>query len=297
MLGKLSKLLSGRTGDSSVHLGVFGKHPGWDDHIDDIGLDTQELIAIKRVLYIDGIARNIDSGSWDKLGPDESIRGFDHMFLWIVGDSHLCGLIWSSSDGKGRSRYPMIVCAHWTAARALPVGRAARVLGRLKDACVATTDRTAVLQSVDEARSQLDALAREPTRAAGGLRRFADAPGMIRVVYELGPALEEQFEGVGRQVRVPLDPTDEGPSADPIADLERWGAFLTKAGRGRPLLMIQPRGREWLDAVIGPVSPAHLFCLLAGERAMPLTTQIPFEIGPRDEAKARAVVRIATGDA
>ena len=296
MLGKLSKLLSGRARDVRVHLGVFGKHPGWDDHIDDIGLDTEGLIAIKRVLYVDGISRNIDSGSWDKLQPGESIPGFDHMFVWTVGDSQSCGLIWSSSDGKGRSRYPMIACAQWTAERAVPVGAAVRVLGQLRDACVATTDRSRVLQGVGEARAQLDALPPEQSRRAD-LRRLGEAPGLLRVVYELGPALEEQFEGVGRQVRVPLNLANEDSGADPIAEMERWGAFLIKAGRGRPLLMIQPRGREWLDAVIGPVSPAHLFCLLAGERAMPLTTQIPFEIGPRDEARARAVVRAATGDA
>jgi hypothetical protein len=33
---------------ASGHLGAFGKHPGWNDHLDDQGLDTNELINLKR---------------------------------------------------------------------------------------------------------------------------------------------------------------------------------------------------------------------------------------------------------
>jgi len=47
-----------------VFVAAFGKHPAWDDHIDDIGLDMDTLIAAKRILYVQGIGGNIDSGSW-----------------------------------------------------------------------------------------------------------------------------------------------------------------------------------------------------------------------------------------
>ena len=38
-----------------VALAAFGKHPGWDDHVEDLGLETQSLNLAKTVLYVDGI--------------------------------------------------------------------------------------------------------------------------------------------------------------------------------------------------------------------------------------------------
>ena len=46
----------------SAHVGAFGKHPGWDDHLDDIGLNTEPLIAAKQYLYVQGIGGVIDAG-------------------------------------------------------------------------------------------------------------------------------------------------------------------------------------------------------------------------------------------
>src|SRR5947208_3276593 len=53
--------------EPALYLAAFGKHPGWNDHLDDLGLDTDALINAKRLLYIQGISQNIDSGAWDKL--------------------------------------------------------------------------------------------------------------------------------------------------------------------------------------------------------------------------------------
>ncbi len=59
-----------------VALAAFGKHPGWDDHIEptpsgitpaDLGLETESLNLAKTVLYINGIGGQIDSGAWEKL--------------------------------------------------------------------------------------------------------------------------------------------------------------------------------------------------------------------------------------
>ena len=54
-----------------VHVAAFGKHPGWDDHIEEIGLDSDLLVKAKRLLYTEGIAGNIDSGAWEKLEPEK----------------------------------------------------------------------------------------------------------------------------------------------------------------------------------------------------------------------------------
>ena len=45
-------------------------HPGWNDNVDDMGFETDRLVAVKRQLYIQGMSANIDAGAWDKLEPD-----------------------------------------------------------------------------------------------------------------------------------------------------------------------------------------------------------------------------------
>src|SRR5688572_20736555 len=65
-------------GGPSLYLAAFGKHPGWDDHIDDLGLETDLLIRVKQLLYIEGIASNLDKGSWDELAPPDRLEKFNH---------------------------------------------------------------------------------------------------------------------------------------------------------------------------------------------------------------------------
>src|SRR5437762_88946 len=96
----------------AVYLGAFGKHPGWDDHIDDIGLETESLLLAKQILYVDGIGGQINSGEWEKLREAQGVHEFKHLFVWKRGDAFLLGKIWSSRDGKNRTKYPMVVCAH-----------------------------------------------------------------------------------------------------------------------------------------------------------------------------------------
>ena len=95
-----------------IALAAFGKHPGWDDHIEDLGLETESLNLAKRVLYVQGVGGQIDRGAWEKLKEEQRIPAFNHTFVWRRGGAFLIGRMWSSSDGKGRTRYPMIVCAH-----------------------------------------------------------------------------------------------------------------------------------------------------------------------------------------
>src|SRR3954468_13704104 len=87
-----------------VALAAFGKHPGWDDHIEDLGLETESLNFAKLVLYVNGIRRQNVSGVWEKLDSAQQLPGFQHVFVWQRGGQLLIGRMWSSSDGKGRKR-------------------------------------------------------------------------------------------------------------------------------------------------------------------------------------------------
>ena len=64
-------------------LGVFGKHPGWDDHILGIGPETETLTQVRQALYVGGIGGQIDSGAWEQLEPERRLPGYDHTFVWL----------------------------------------------------------------------------------------------------------------------------------------------------------------------------------------------------------------------
>ena len=96
--------------DQPVRLAGFGKHPAWDDHIDDIGLTTETLVITRRILYSEGIASQLSSGAWNRLEENAQVLEFDHRFVWSREAQSVIGGIWASSDGKGRGRFPIIVC-------------------------------------------------------------------------------------------------------------------------------------------------------------------------------------------
>ena len=203
----------------AVHLAAFGKHPGWNDHLDDLGLDTQPLVTAKRLLYVQGISQNIDSGAWDKLESADAAAGggqssglaaiprldlFRHDFLWYMPEDglpdYLAGRLWSSSDGKGRAKYPMVVCSHIVD---LPDRFATHVvmpvLARVHEKCAAAASAQAVRDVIDSHReelrshlkdalsldsltpAQLVAVARHPDMTGGD----ASVPlGFHRIVYQ-----------------------------------------------------------------------------------------------------------------
>src|SRR5580698_8055035 len=86
----------GSASTSRLSLAAFGKHPGWEDHIPGIGMDTEALASLKQSLYFDGIRGQIDSGAWEKMEQLKRLEGFDHQFLWMRPGHTLLGLMWSS---------------------------------------------------------------------------------------------------------------------------------------------------------------------------------------------------------
>ena len=97
-------------GGGTLAIAMFGKHPAWDDHIDEIGLTTQSLVYTKRILYSEGIATQLASGAWDQIERSGNAIEFNHHFVWGRGDRSIIGGLWASTDGKGRTRFPMAIC-------------------------------------------------------------------------------------------------------------------------------------------------------------------------------------------
>src|SRR3984957_6683950 len=91
----------------------FGKHPAWDDHIDDIGLTTETLVLTKQLLYSEGIATHLASGAWDQIEKSGNAIEFDHRLVWGRDQQVIVGALWASAHRKGRARFPLVICVQF----------------------------------------------------------------------------------------------------------------------------------------------------------------------------------------
>jgi hypothetical protein len=279
-----------------IYLGAFGKHPGWDDHLDDIGLITGSLVAAKRILYA-GISHQIEHAAWDKAGPERVGPDFHHLIHWRRPGESISGLIWSSQDGKGRSLYPMILLAHcvgqpfaWVAETVLPV------LESTAAQCRETTSAAEVVALIGSAQEQLRREAPavpvpRPSLAPGvpAWARFTQEESWLlpRVLHHLhhqfaifAPTCRDWTEGGGaaqsRSLRLP-----QIPGAAPAESLSAWISFLrTQLDCGVPVLGMLALDGNWLDLVVGEPSPADFFVLRALPAAAPMVTEIPYQTDP-----------------
>ena len=292
-----------------VFLAAFGKHPGWDDHIEDLGLDTEQLVRVKRTLYVEGISGNVDSGAWDKLSETQRLGGFNHLFLWRTPADIVAGQIWSSADGKGRTRYPMIVCAQcldlplpWILKRVLPR------LEEVRTQCINTTSAPLVRSVVDAARRDLRELAREvetspqdPETVRGTLSVLADHSemgkdhiGLLRILYmiEQGMPVNNARSGDKTSRVLPSSLHIRVPACTDSAQdsVLLWLSFLFgEIDTTNSVLLLLPQGESWVDIIIGSPTTKDLYCIRASREALPPTTDIPYTLDPdfRERAEQR----------
>ncbi|MBS0191922.1 MAG: hypothetical protein U0573_04725 [Phycisphaerales bacterium] len=304
MLKKITQFLGGLSagpgvgGEPLAQLCLFGKHPGWDDHMQDMGLTTDRLVEVRRLLYSEGIAGNIDSGAWEKLPA--RVERFDHAFLWrFRRDEFVYGRMWASSDGRGRSKYPMIACVH---ARGLDPAkisaRAAETVTRAMEGCRSERDAQSVralfMRESEALKAQASAMLSPPDErfdriCRAGMAMDASAHpehalGLERVAYalhrEAEPAIKKESTHISRGVHLRarrMEGLGVGGSA------WAWSAAsLDLLGRPQGLdegmLAIEAVEGGWVDLLFGRVSATELFCLKAPLTAVPLTSDVPFSI-------------------
>lgn len=299
-----------------IFLGAFGKHPGWDDHVEDLGLETYSLIEAKKLFYVQGIGGEIDAGAWEKLDDSQRLPAFKHVFLWQRPGQFLIGRLWSSSDGKGRTRYPMVICAHcigvslsWALEHVLPK------LEEIEQACITTQSAEDVRSMLGRYRSDLRSLvaglssdASTATFDTSFITRFAARPelgpkheGWMRLLY----ALHSQFGAFARgkfshksvssttrpqQIRLPR-------ASDKLSvAVHQWSNFFyTQVDPLAPLLVTVPLEELWVDVTVGEPASQELFSLRASPKAMPLATEVPYTIS--DEFRSRVSGLLSSLDA
>jgi hypothetical protein len=304
---------SGKSSQRGAGLAAFGKHPGWDDHIQDQGLENDKLVEIRRLLYTEGVGPNIDSGAWDRLDDAQRLPGFAHVFAWFTGDGLFIGRLWSSVDGKGRSKYPMIVVAQvsgvsaaWALREILPR------LEQLEGKCKAATTATDVKNVLDLEREKLRALVAdapqagneyeetaETLRALAGRKEWGDdSVGLRRVLYAIDRemAMFRATESRGRS-RV-LDDQPQHFRAPACAEghansILAWrGVGVRELAPGTPTLIFRSIERGIVDFIVGEPTASQLFALRANERGLPFASDVPYSIDEtfRTAADAKIVL-------
>lgn len=291
-----------------MFVAAFGKHPGWDDHIDDIGLETDIIIAVKRILYVQGIGGNIDSGSWDKLQENQPIEEFKHTLAWCMDGNLIVGRLWSSRDGKGRTSYPMVVCVQccqlpleWVLKNILPL------LERVEETCAATTSASDVRLTIENAQKELRQLTQqcEPSPILPAVRTDVMAKlikypemggpnhqGLLRILYhierEVGRDHLDTPKGANFRptlLRIPIYPPPV------IESVPLWINFLlTKFGINTSVLLLMPLQKQWMDIIIGEPTHLQLYCMRASLRVIPLTSSIPYNLSPEFIDRAKQLI-------
>jgi ribosomal protein S14 len=311
--GKIRGLFSGGAGPGeaarpTVRLACFGKHPGWEDHMDHLGVDNEHLTGVWRTLYEEGVRVNLDRGTWkNNLKDEHRLPGFDHAFLWRQGPTVDLGWMWASRDKKGRADYPMIACVSAEhASLSWLCEEGSRVLKSLRTACESTNEQDDVIRAFELAREELRAslerhgetatAASDPIAKLAGLETFSEEPErFIRFIYHIEreclPAASEGSTATStltfktHLLRVP------SVSEDTSQSLLLWLEALEQLVQGTPLFVCKPQRRDWADVAVGFPGIEEIFALLATPEAIPLVTSIPYEI----EADQRArIVAMAT---
>ena len=317
---KLAKTGQAQTAEGvapRLTLAAFGKHPGWDDHMPGIGVDTETLAYVKQTLYVTGIGRQIDSGAWEKLEPEKRQEGFDHTFLWLRGGHVVLGQLWSSKDGKGRAKYPMVLCVDGErVSPRLMLSLVRPGLQNLRDACKAATSADQVASHCQAAQEELrklcinGAIQADPNQPGDEPRLFLeraelgpDRLGLLRVMHELngsfdtaggtrGSAHDGGASRQSLQFRVPL----AAATQDSVFLL--WAGFVCAALSSAVPLVLFARGQaDWLDLVAGEPKGDDFFFLQASRKGFPLVTEIPYQLAPNAMASLREIeARFAGGE-
>ena len=289
-----ARILSGPARDPMLAVSVFGKHPGWDDHMDDAGHQFPEMLTFKRMIYVEGIGGNIDSGSWAHLPEPERLAEFNHLLIYSLDDYYILASITASRDGKGRSLYPLVTAVQ---ARGYSLPDIAEHTGplllTLQNNVIATSSAAEVRAAVQTAQKSLDELTGRLQPRAVKADRLVTGSQMLqilaaentvpditaRMIYSLQKAVQscgrEGANGRTETVRVPIF------GHPPWLSARIWIASLRGLiGTGCPLMAVEYRHSAapgLTDLIIGPPGPGQLFSLRASTARIPLASDIPFQ--------------------
>ncbi|EDY19683.1 hypothetical protein CfE428DRAFT_2859 [Chthoniobacter flavus Ellin428] len=264
--------------EDGEYFGIFGKHPGWDDHIEDLPLPTMSMAVAKQLLYVRGIGSQISSGAWARLAEDARLPDFDHAFLWMRGRQCLAGRMWASRDGKKRAHFPMI--ALYQGVNVQPDAVVGSMLARLEK--IAAGVRLA--RSAEKVREIIASQANHSTEAMA-----EEGPTVLHLNRTAVSKFTRDLRGnLAPGCRVGADP------ADLSGTLRFWARVSgSLVSPEMPLLWIAPVGASWIDVLAREPMPTQFFCLRAKPPALAMTYSANTQ-EPTEELDAAEAIKTAT---
>ncbi len=286
------------TAPTGAALCLFGKHPGWDDHMEDIGPQSREMLDFKRMLYVEGVGGNIDAGNWAHLPTGERLAEFNHLLIFSRDDYYILATLSASADGKGRNLYPLVAAVQARGVSLADLGRhIGPLLLEMRSEIQKTASAAGAQSLVRNMQERLGAIGAGLAPGAPRLDRMvtghqaarlfsADASAAApRVLY----AVQRAVEAVGHDpatartetVRVPLE------SQQPWFAARIWCALIrSMLGSAGSVMVAEYRPPDgatgstlgFVDLIIGNPGQTALFCLRAGLNRIPLASDIPYSL-------------------
>jgi hypothetical protein len=259
----------------STHLAGFGKHPAWDDHIHDLGLTTETLVIVRRILYSEGIASQVSSGAWSRLEEHGQALVFDHRFVWSRETQSVVGGIWASSDGKGRAHFPMIVCLQIGMNGRHAVRSFLTPLEDLAGLCKKARGQQELRDAFMKAEHKLASNTRSDSESGFQFFNLTEEreQEIMNGMIALSAGLGKHRRGGARRdigsahIRLPAI------SSRPKESLEFWIGYVeTQLDFHLPCLAIASASPGPIDIIAGEPEADDFFCLRAAETRLPLTS-------------------------
>jgi hypothetical protein len=290
------------TTEPLLALCVFGKHPAWDDHMDDIGEQSREMQEFKRIIYVEGIGGNIDSGNWARLSADQQFSEFNHLLVYSRDSDYFWATLSASTDGKGRSLYPLVVALQSRGLNPADVEREiCPLLLELRDSLQNTDSADEVRTKVSATQQKIQTIAAKQLTPVNTKANHSMTGSQVAALFanEEPVAASRIFYATQRVINaISHDPAD-APTESlrlPLNDQQKWfsarmwcSLIHSMLGETYPVCAIEYRSKkdktenrkDFVDLIIGEPKPAALFCLHAGLAKMPLVSDIPFELDPQ----------------
>jgi hypothetical protein len=265
---------------------IFGKHPGWSDHIT-LPLETPALRHLWQMFYNTGIRSIIERGTWSQLNDAELIP-FGHLFVTGQKRNWIVGRMWASADKVGRRDYPMVACVDFDdVSLAAAIDAAVPVLRTLESACHQATKSADVLSAMEFARTAMAGFKTEDRPVpATAVQTIKSHPALkdpnqllLRLLWswfdlldrKLGRKLfSRQTTANALPVRVPMC------AALPEAASKLWAEFSVEiAGPRYSIFVAVPDAQPWVDIMLGKPGPMDLAVLRRSGLSFETVTDLP----------------------
>jgi type VI secretion system ImpM family protein len=269
-------------------LACFGKHPGWDDHLDDLGIDTTSLAWFKQWCYVDGIGQMLGRDRWPAARSGR--LPWNHRFISQCGSQWIIGNLTASCDGQGRELYPLVVAVQAQVSEPNLLELLLRQVNEASQAIAQIADAKSVkrfyAESSLEIASSVECQVGSWQTSSESRQTWLENHGKELELIRLFHALEQAEATVSLDrswvAHLPWVIRPEG------AEIAGWIDFLrTLLGKEIPLTIYWKDGQSQATLVLGSMGAEAWGSFFPTTKTPPLVTQVPYII-PDEEVNAFA---------